>query len=46
MRVWTKETFGLYVIAGWCWTRFGIGVAIDNYSLTLDLGFLWIAIEK
>lgn len=34
-----------YIIVGWNWRRFGVGINIDRYSFTLDLIWLWIAVE-
>jgi hypothetical protein len=34
-----------YVIAGWNWKRFGLGINIDRYSLTIDLVWLWVSVE-
>lgn len=30
---------------GGSFTRFGVGFQVDKWSATLDLGFVWVAVE-
>lgn len=34
-----------YVVAGWNWKRFGLGISIDPWSITIDLVWLWVCVE-
>ena len=34
-----------YLIAGASFSRFGIGFSADKYTISIDLGFVWLAVE-
>jgi hypothetical protein len=46
MKVKVINKFGCYLVLGFDWHRFAIGFSVSQYSIDLDLGFIWIVIEK
>ena len=35
-----------FLIAGVSFYRFGVGFSFDKYTISIDLGFVWLAVES